>query len=208
MNNKMSFKNLFILITASSFFGSCERKCEMLSVLCIDYTLIPISNELNSPDLQKYQIRDDSSMASAIKLVPGQGYINWKANTNISINKSGYFMELRNYSDTTDWRNFRIYEYQREVIAFEFNLQSKGMQKLYDDDAHKIDTTLPRVVYFKSQSDGDIPDADWSIDNSYDSYIEIIKIDSISKLIEGNFDLYFKLTSQSTRPNVKYADKA
>ena len=208
MNYKIAFNDLIVFITVLFFLVSCERNCEMLNTSCIDYSLIPKNNVLDSPDLQKYQIRDDSSMALANKLVPRQGHINWHSNCNIGINKSGYFLELRNYSDTTDWRNFRIYEYQREVIALECNSQSKGMQKLYDDNSHKMDSTLPRAAYFKALSDGDILDAEWSIDNSYDSYIEVIKIDSISKLIEGNFDLYFKLSSQSTRPNVNYADKA
>ncbi len=163
---------------------------------CIDFSLIPSVNNKDSRDLKEYIIRNDSTLATAVKLVPNQGYIQWKANAGTSFYNGRNGVVLRNYVDTIDWRNLDSWVNKRDLISLEYHTVVKGRQKLVDDEAAARDSNLLRVVYFRSTADGDVFDADWQLDSAFDNFIEITKMDT--QFIEGNFNLYFKLNHQST----------
>lgn len=184
------------------FSFSCSKECDSTSnVKCIDFSLIPMKNIENSPDLKEYLIRDDSTISSSIKLVPNQGYIYWRANADITIYKGRYGVTMRNYFDTLDWRNYVSWVNKRDFISLEFNINVSGKQKLFDDEIHKKDTSALRGIYLKSTADGDVSDADWKIDIKSENFIEITNIDLKNKFIEGNFNLNFILNRPSTLKN-------
>ncbi len=168
--------------------------------------------DLDSPDLEKYLIRDDSSFmygfATAIKVVPGRGSIRWIANNRIIDNKGRYGMSFTNYGDTTNWRDLEGTAFLREAISIEFDPFSLNKQKIVDDISNQKDPKLNLGNYFKLADGGDVLDATWDIDMSKDSYVKVEKIDRVRKVIEGSFDLHFKVVSQSTLPGIKYAERA
>lgn len=151
---------IFLLLTFS-----CTKECISTFIEnCIDFSLIPSKNIEKSPDLREYLIRDDSIIASSIKLVPNQGYIYWRGNADVTIYKGRYGVTMRNYFDTLDWRNYVSWVNKRDLISLEFNINVSGKQKLFDDEMHARDSNALRGIYFKSTADGDVFDANWIID--------------------------------------------
>lgn len=195
---------------------SCDKNCEIPYYDCIDYSLIPRQNVKNSKDLERYLLKEDTTyfkfgetlFATAAKVVPSQGSILWKVNNNIVFYRGKYGLSLRNYADTSDWEFNFDWAYQREIISAEFDINKFGKQKLVNEETYLFDTTLLRSKYLKAADDGDVLDAIWQIDMAHESYIEITKIDWNKMIVEGNFDLYFKIDLQSTLPKTIYSDKA
>ncbi len=168
--------------------------------------------DLDSPDLEKYLIRDDSTFmygfATAIKVVPDRGSIRWTANNYIGSYKGNYGLALINYGDTTNWQLLEKRAFVRESLTCEFDPFKIGKQKIVDKISSERDPNLNRGRYHKSADGGDVSDAAWDIDMSKDSYVKVEKIDRVRKVIEGSFDLHFKVVSQSTLPGIKYAERA
>ena len=178
------------------FTFSCTKECVSTNnENCIDFSLIPIENIENSRDLYEYLIRDDSTLATSVKLVQNNGYINWKANAEVTNGNGRHGIVLRNYFDTTDWRNLFNWVNKRDLIELEFYINQKGKQKLFDEETYAKDSNTLRAVYFRTTADGDVFDAGWKLDCTFENSIEITKFDS--QFIEDNFNLYFNLERQS-----------
>jgi len=206
----------FILLLLIVFFR-CEETCPGLNSECLDFSIIPDRNVNNSVDLQTYLLKEDSSYllngdtfyTEAIKLVPKQGYIDWRANCAFFKYDGQFGLYFNNYGDTTNWHDLFIYAYQREHITiFNFNLELATKQLLVDEDTFNKNRTLAKCIYTKSAGHGDIFDAIWRADLSEESYIELTKIDSVNQILEGNFNLFFKLETQDLNHPYRYAEKA
>ncbi|MEP7196009.1 MAG: hypothetical protein ABI851_05775 [Saprospiraceae bacterium] len=201
------FKITFINLTLINIL-SCTKDCNICTINCIDSSIIPAQNVMNSADLKRYLVRPDTFGANAIKIVPFQGYINWEGNIEVNHRSNIYTILFSNYSDTTNWQNSDNWAFRRENIIIEFDIEKSGRQKSYDEEANYKDSTLLRSIYFKVTADGDVSDANWQLDLNFESYIEITKIDKLKSSMEGNFNLYYKLQKQSTIPNIKYSNNA
>ncbi len=188
--------SLYLLLLLTALLLSCSKE----------------RGDLDSPDLEKYLVRDDSTFmygfATAIKVVPDRGSIRWIANNYILTYKGRYGLALENYGDTTNWRSWQPgINFSRELINCEFNPFKMGKQKIVNNALKMSTPNLNEGTYSKSADGGDILDATWDIDMSKDSYVKVEKIDRVRKVIEGSFDLHFKIVSQSTLPGVKYAER-
>ena len=210
-------KLLFTILLVS--YLSCEKDCPKIMEPCIDYSLIPEKNIEKSWDLEKYLIRDDSSyyvgndtcFATAIKLVPTQGFIDWKSNIIMAYWKGIYYIRMTNYVDTSFWREFVWWDALREDLFIEIKNIKLGKKKIFSISDYNNDTTLNYVNYHKLGDGGDIADAAWELDLAENNNFEITKVDTIKNIVEGNFHFYFNLTVQSRLPpswGIKYSDKA
>jgi len=186
---------------------------------CIDYNLIPKINIEKSWDLEKYLLREDSTyfvgndtcFVSSTKLVPTQGYIDWKSNISMYETKDGYTIRISNYIDTSFWRDLVWWDGQREIIFILIKELKIGKMDLLNYENYKMDTTISFIEYYKMADGGDIADAVWKLDLKENNNFEISKIDTLKKVVEGNFQFYFNLSVQSRLPpswGIKYSDKA
>ena len=214
--NKNIRNLLFVILLCSQL--SCEKECALKMESCIDYNLIPEENIANSWDLQKYLIKTNSTyltgkdtcFASAIKLVPTQGFIDWRSNIVMAKMKEIYYINLTNYVDTSFWINFDPWDALREYLFIEIKNLQIGKIQIYNFSMYKLDTTLNYVSYRKMGDGGDVFDAKWELDIKENNNLEITSIDTIKHIVEGNFHFYFNLIEQSRLPpswGIKYSDK-
>lgn len=207
----MKFTVLIVLL----IIFSCFKESSTMEADCVDFALIPSKNVKNSKDLAIYLLKEDTTyyrngdtlFASAIKLVPSQGYICWRSNNYVNIYRGNHGLVLINYADTADWKNQVSWSFMREILSVQFDINKIGKQKVVDYQTYLKDTTLLQANYSKAADGGDVVDATWKLDMSHENYIEIIHIDLKKMVFEGNFELSFKLEEQSKLPNVKYSDK-
>ncbi len=212
------FRNKIAFVIIIISFASCKKEELILpksnekynvSKDCIDTTLIPPTNVPNSHDLIKYKIRNSNDYCDAVKTVPTQGYIEWKSNICVDKFRNKYSLAFMNYADTTNWMQYTKYAFVREIIVCEINLFDTSKQLIYSDHLFNRDSTLKRGAYFKNASDGDVSDASWEIDTNYINYVKVTCLDTIKKIVEGQFDFHFRLTDQSSMfPHVKYSEQA
>lgn len=147
----------FILLLLIIFLG-CENM-SWFKFRVYRFSIIPGSNVNNSVDLQTYLLKEDSSYllngdtfyTEAIKLVPKQGYIDWRANCAFFKYEGQFGLYFNNYGDTSNWRDLFIYAYQREHITiFNFNLELATKQLLVDEDTfNKIE--LSQNAFIQNQ---------------------------------------------------------
>ncbi|HMS30753.1 MAG TPA: hypothetical protein PKD32_12945 [Saprospiraceae bacterium] len=211
-------KNRIVLLLLLSSLFSCTKDCTQIQNQCIDYAIIPKANVLNSGDLVSYLLKEDSTyflngdtfFSEAIKLVPKQGFIPWSANCVFINNENNVnILYFTNYGDTMNWRQLLPAAYQREQIYISnFKLELRNKQKVFDEKSYNNNSFLAKSIYAKRGGHGDLFDALWEIDLEKNSSIELTKIDSLNKFIEGRFELFFKLKSQSPGSPIKYAPQA
>lgn len=175
---------------------------------CVDTNVVPKINVLNSPDLYVYLVYHDSLYGTAIKSVPGQGFIEWKANSYVEKFKNKYGLTFINYLDTTLGRGFSKYIYSREILGCEIDFNKTGRQQVVPDHIYKQDTSKLRGFYMKQTADGDVLDACWIVDPGSLNYLEITCINWDAKIVEGKFELNFILVEQSRIPGRIYAYNA
>ena len=212
------FRNKIAIIFLIISFASCNKEELILSNFdkkynvskdCIDTTLIPPSNIPNSQDLTRYIIRNSNDYCYAIKSVPTQGFIEWNSNICVDKFRNKYSLAFMNYADTTNWMQYTKYANVREIIVCDINLYDTSKQLIYSDHLFNRDSTLKRGAYFKNSSDGDVSDASWEIDTNYINYVKVTCIDTLKKILEGEFEFHFRLTEQSSMfPLVKYSEQA
>lgn len=140
-----SLKINFLIKLCICFYSfhmiSCSKECQNnFNNCCIDFSQIPSKNVANSPDLIHYPIRPDSTIGTSIKLVPNQGYINWRSNVEVTTNSKGrYGLVMRNYKDTFEWSQLDSWINKRELISIEFNINVNGKQKIVNDELYSKD---------------------------------------------------------------------
>lgn len=202
-------KNILIIIASLlSLAVSCEKECEENTESCSRDALVVI--DPNSFDMQKFGFRNNESLlyghANAIKQVANVGEIEWVANNTVRKLPSGkYYLLISNYIDTS-WYNLESWAYKRDNMIIKFNPFAYGKQALSDEDTYDQNNKLNYARYVRWLDD--YFDASWEIDLDNKSYIKVTSLDYDNKMIEGEFDLYFKMSRQSTLPGgVKYAEK-
>lgn len=203
-------KLLVITAIAFSLFSRCKKDCGeniMSNESCDTDSLVVIDS--NSLDLQKFVTRKNVSslfgQANAIKQVDKQGEIEWVGNNSIQKFPSNeYYLLITNYADTS-WVGLEYWAYQRENIGVKFDPYTLGRQVVLDENAYSKNKTLNFARYNIWLDD--YLDASWDINLAEGSYINVVKIDQSTKIVEGEFNLYFKLKEQSSLPGVMYSDK-
>ena len=203
-HNFICFSVFMILI-----IGCNQDECKNISLPDSCDTSQLIICDSSSFDLQEYIPRNDESslygLASAIKTVPGKGEIVWTANNRATYyGNDNYFLSLANYSDTA-WVDLEYWAFLREVILIKFNPNIHGFQQVQPKSAYDQDTTLLYANYYKNADD--IREATWDINDSQVSYISVSNYDTLTQIVEGEFDLYFELTSQGGDGAKHYAPK-
>ena len=166
------------------------ESCDTTTLVIIDST---------APSLRKYIIRSDSTAtygyATAVKSVPQKGEVTWIANNNITKVSNKYYLLMANYGDTA-WVNLEFWAYLRENIGIKFDPFTLGRQKVLDEQSYLADSTVNYSFYIKNHDD--FTEATWKIIPQDDNYIIVNKIDHENKIIEGEFDLHYILTSENS----------
>ena len=131
-------------------------------------------------------------LCTATKEVPGLGSVDWTANTLAFIKDNKINLHLQTYQDTID-------KFQREHLGFN-NVEIIANKKIeiYDVDNFQKNTDLPFGAYGRLLADGDVADGFWTIDMSKTNYIRMTKIDLDKRIVEGEFDVHFRMKTQST----------
>ena len=142
---------------------------------------------------------------NAIKQVDKQGEIEWFGNNSVErLPSNEHYLLIGNYIDTS-WIGLEYWAYQRENIGIKFDPYTLGRQVVLDESAYTKNNTVNYARYIRWIDD--YLDASWDIDLTEDSYINVVKIDQGTKIVEGEFNLHFKLKEQSSLPGVLYSDK-
>jgi hypothetical protein len=169
-------KALFFLFTLSIVLVQCKKE----------------NNNSNSPDLQKYVIRNNPNFGSgsATKIVPNEGQISTPFNSLVACydTTNHCSLSLQNYSDTS-WVGFEHWAFQRELISVKFDGFYNGKQKILDYNAYKSDKIVNYAAYYLWHDD--VPAAQWNINLEEDNYIIVTKLDTSTNIIEGDFSLNF-----------------
>lgn len=182
---------------------------DIKEIQCVDSSLIPNVNVEKSFDLIKYLVRKSKAICSAYKVVPSQGAINWNANITVYKTKNNkYALEFANYIDTPNFQNIPSFVYAREIIGFDLGPIDTFYHILTSSYEKKLDSNKLEVAYFKLFADGDVSDASWEEDPLKESNYKLTSIDTVSCVVEGIFNFYFKLEHQSSDSRIKYSPLA
>jgi hypothetical protein len=166
----MNIRSFILLLIAALALQNCKKEAEFFST---KEDLIPLCY---SPD---------SLLCTAVKEVPGQGSVNWTANT------FGGMYQGRLVLDFLTFQDIISYE-QRERLSI--NIIGAKMGKFYLGN----DYSLPFASYSRWLADGDVLNAVWDLDTEEDNWVEIVQMDTIAKTVTGKFDVHFKMTTQGS----------
>jgi hypothetical protein len=140
---------------------------------------------LTEEDLMPLYFRPDSFLCTATKEVPGLGRANWTANILAVQRDSKLSLTFITYQDA-------INIHARERLSFR-NIPISTGQWVIGSDSY-----LPFSTYSRWLDDGDVLNASWRVDTTLNNILEVTKLDTTSRLVEGNFSLYFKMTTQGS----------
>lgn len=140
---------------------------------------------VSKADLKPMYFQPDSTLCTATKEVPGLGSIPWTANSFAQVHK-----ERGTFVFTFITVREPVYLEVREILGIGHIPLATGIYKI------GVSTHFPFGSYVTAVADGDIIDASWVPDQDKDNYLEITKLDTVSKLVHGKFDIDFVMSQQ------------
>ncbi len=168
----MDIKFFLVLLCAATIFQNCQKSKEP-EFFSTETDLIPL------------YFSPDSFICTATKEVPGLGSIHWTANILGAIREGKLSITFITYEDSVN-------VYARERLSFRNIPLAIGSNRL------KNDTYLPFSSYSRWLSDGDVVNASWELDTEMDNILEVIQLDTISRIVTGKFNVHFKITTQGS----------
>lgn len=161
--------------------------------LSLVFFVISCSKEDNLVSENEFQTtfyRPDSFYYNCVKFVPSIGSsVAVMGNAHANLANGAFGIALTNYSDTSNWKLFENWAYQNEIITIEYNKLSLGKFIVSTEDKENINIGVAKLYKVR----GDIPVALYQIDEQQISWVEVSKIDSTLRFIEGKFNLHFIL---------------
>ena len=137
-------------------------------------------------DLILLEYVPDAFLCTATKEVPTRGSVNWTANTFGQIINNRLILTMITYQDT-------ISQEQRERLEFGIIQQQVGKYPL-ENDINRFSAYYSRWI-----DDGDVQDATWRVDPAEeDNFIEIIEMDTVSRIVKGRFNVHFFMWEQGS----------
>jgi hypothetical protein len=136
-------------------------------------------------DLVPLYFLPDTFLCSATKEVPGLGSVNWTANILAVLRKGKLSLTFITYQDS-------INIHARERLSFSNIPLATGSNVIGND------LSLPFSTYGRSLADGDVLNASWEVDPDLDNTLEVTQLDTMLRLVSGNFNLHFKMTTQGS----------
>lgn len=150
-----------------------------------DFHVNPIDLEILTPLPSDY-------LCTATKVVPGLGSVNWTANAYASMKDEKISIAFITFQDTLN-------KELREVFRLN-NVEISNNKKIrvYEDEYYQKNNNAAFGTYSRRLDDGDVADGFWTVDNSKCNYVKFTKIDLGNRILEGEFDVHFKMKTQST----------
>ena len=168
----MNIKFLSMLLWAALIFQNC-KKLQEPDYFTTEKDLIPL------------YFSPDSFLCSATKEVPGLGSVNWTANSVGQIVRGKLLFTCITFQDSI---NFEL----REILGVG-NIPLEIGNNILGNDIN-----FPFSGYGTAVADGDLINAEWGLNLEQDNYFEVLQLDTISHIVEGKFDLHFKMTRQGS----------
>jgi hypothetical protein len=175
----MIHKYFLSLLIVCAFLQSCKKQEDL-------------GYFVNEEDLLPLYFQPDSLLCTATKEVPGLGSVPWTANSFAQIHKQKgtFIFTFITYREP-------VYLEVREILGFAGNIPlATGTYKL------GTTTLSPLGSYATATADGDVINAVWDTDPDYDNYIEVTKLDTVSKLVHGKFDIRLIKNQQGSRGTI------
>ena len=198
---------LILLLLAGVILLQCTNECSHIPQVgesCDSSNLVVCDPSSN--DIRNYTTRVDESSVSgyaeAIKSVPGSGEISWIANNRIvKFTTDDYFLAMPNFLDTA-WVGLEPWANRAEFLLVKVNLQ-KGMQIIQPESDYMMDTTVLYSRYYLFYQD--VTETRGNIDDTKDNFVNILMIDTINKIVEGEFQLHYAIEDGPSATGKIYA---
>lgn len=150
--------------------------------------------------------RPDSSYYTCIKYVPELGHsVRIKGNAYINIHDVGYGFAMYNYTDTLNWGENEFWAGLNEHMGASSCKLQLGKISLIGKGVEFEDCTEGSC--FLSKWNQDIPLALYDEDPSKESWLEITRIDSIQKIVEGKFQFHFVFAREDDNSAPDFAQR-
>jgi hypothetical protein len=160
---------------------------------CTVFSLASCKDEEDFSDNVEFKpmlFRSDSSYYTCIKYVPELSHsVTIKGNAYVNLHDIGYGLALYNYTDTVNWRNEEDWAFLNENMGASYcklklGKISLGGNSVIFQDCIQGTCSLSKWTH-------DIPLAAYDEDPDKSSWLEITRIDSIEKIVEGKFEFHF-----------------
>ncbi|MEY3240524.1 MAG: hypothetical protein RIR11_1962 [Bacteroidota bacterium] len=170
----MNIKLFILLFFSTLFLYNCKKSEELEpSFFVTGEDLLPL-----------YHLQD-SFLCTATKEVPGLGSVNWTANILAVLRKGKLSLTFITYQDSINIHARERLSFRNIPISTGFNVVGNNLSLLFG-------------TYDRWLADGDVLNASWEVDTALDNTLEVTQLDTVSRLVSGNFNIHFKMTTQGS----------